>query len=153
MTETYVVVGASLAGARAVEALRNEGFDGRIILVGAEYHLPYDRPPLSKEVILGSKDPTDTLIHKSGFYSRNDIELLLGARARRIDTHGRRVELHDGVSIQADKVLLCTGTTPRRPEIPGLDLDGVHFLRTVDDAIAIRDRMRAGADVVILGAG
>ncbi|NOR02059.1 FAD-dependent oxidoreductase [Mycolicibacterium fortuitum] len=153
MTETYVVVGASLAGARAVEALRNEGFDGRIILVGAEYHLPYDRPPLSKEVILGSKDPIDTLIHKSDFYSRNDIELLLGARARRIDTHGRRVELHDGVSIQADKVLLCTGTTPRRPEIPGLDLDGVHFLRTVDDAIAIRDRMRAGAAVVILGGG
>lgn len=119
MTPTYVVVGASLAGARAVEALRNEGFDGRIILVGAEYHLPYDRPPLSKEVILGSKDPGDTLIHKSDFYSRNDIELLLGSRARRIDTHGRRVELHDGVSVQADKVLLCTGTTPRRPEIPG----------------------------------
>ncbi|MFN3006243.1 NAD(P)/FAD-dependent oxidoreductase [Mycolicibacterium wolinskyi] len=153
MTETYVVVGASLAGARAVEALRSEGFDGRIILVGAEYHLPYDRPPLSKEVILGSKEPGDTCIHKSDFYSRNDIELLLGVRARRIDTHGRRVELHDGVSIQADKVLLCTGTTPRRPELPGMDLDGVRFLRTVDDAVAIRDQMRAGASVVIVGGG
>lgn len=148
-----MVVGASLAGARAVEALRNEGFDGRIILAGAEHHLPYDRPPLSKEVILGSKEPGDTLIHQSDFYSRNDIELLLGVRARRIDTHTRRVEMHDGLSIQADKVLLCTGTTPRRPEIPGVDLPGVRFLRTVDDAIAIRDQMRAGAAVVILGGG
>ncbi|MGB8408139.1 MAG: FAD-dependent oxidoreductase [Mycobacterium sp.] len=153
MTETYVVVGASLAGARAVETLRGDGFDGRIVLVGAEYHLPYDRPPLSKEVILGSKEPGDTLIHESDFYSRNNIELLLGVRARRIDTHGCRVELEDGAAIQADKVLLCTGTTPRRSELPGLELDGVRYLRTVDDAVAIRDQMRVGGSVVILGGG
>jgi 3-phenylpropionate/trans-cinnamate dioxygenase ferredoxin reductase subunit len=153
MTETYVVVGASLAGARAVETLRAEGFDGRVVLVGAENHLPYDRPPLSKEVILGHKQPGETLIHPAEFYSDNDIELLLGARATRIDTHGSRVELDRGRSIAADKVLLCTGTTPRRPDVPGLDLDGVHFLRTVDDSAAIRDKLRAGGSVVIVGGG
>ncbi|MFC7451138.1 NAD(P)/FAD-dependent oxidoreductase [Rhodococcus daqingensis] len=153
MTETYVVVGASLAGARAVEALRTEGFDGRVVLVGAENHLPYDRPPLSKEVILGHKQPGETLIHPAEFYSDNDIELLLGARATRIDAHGRRVELDRGRSIPADKVLLCTGTTPRRPDVPGMDLDGVHLLRTVDDSIAIRDQLRAGGSVVIVGGG
>lgn len=153
MTETYVVVGASLAGARAVETLRTEGFDGRVVLVGAENHLPYDRPPLSKEVILGHKQPGETLIHPAEFYSDNDIELLLGAWATRIDTHGGRVELDRGRSIAADKVLLCTGTTPRRPDVPGLDLDGVHFLRTVDDSAAIRDKLLAGGSVVIVGGG
>lgn len=153
MTETYVVVGASLAGARAAETLRAEGFDGRVVLIGAEHHLPYDRPPLSKEVVLGHKEPAETLIHPARFYSDNNIELLLGYRATRIDTHGRRVEFKGGVSLAADKVLLCTGTSPRRPDIAGLDLDGVYFLRTVDDSVAIRDRLRAGSSVVIVGGG
>ncbi|MCU1645760.1 MAG: thcD 1 [Nocardia sp.] len=153
MTETYIVVGASLAGARAVETLRTEGFDGRIVLVGAEEHLPYDRPPLSKEVVLGHKQPGDTLIHPAEFYSDNSIELLLGRRATRIDTHFRRVELAGGTALHADKVLLCTGTSPRRPDIPGLDLDGVHFLRTVEDSVAIRDRLGRGGSVVIVGGG
>ncbi|MFE3052532.1 NAD(P)/FAD-dependent oxidoreductase [Nocardia sp. NPDC059239] len=153
MTETYAVIGASLAGARAVEALRDEGFDGRVVLIGAEHHLPYDRPPLSKEVILGQKQPGMTLIHRDGFYSDNDIELRLGVRATRIDTHSRAVELDNGTSLRVDKLLLCTGTAPRRPDIPGLDLDGVHFLRTVDDAIAIRGRLLTGGSVVIVGGG
>ncbi|MFE9328464.1 NAD(P)/FAD-dependent oxidoreductase [Nocardia sp. NPDC052278] len=153
MTETYAVVGASLAGARAVEALRAEGFDGRVVLIGAEYHLPYDRPPLSKDVILGQKQPGETLIHPARFYSDNDIELLLGVRATHIDTHSRTVELGSGASLRVDKLLLCTGTAPRRPDIPGLDLDGVHFLRTVDDSVAIRDRLREGGSVVVVGGG
>jgi 3-phenylpropionate/trans-cinnamate dioxygenase ferredoxin reductase component len=153
MTETYVVVGASLAGARAVEALRSEGFAGRLVLVGAEHHLPYDRPPLSKGVVLGEKEPDGILIHDAEFYSHNDIELRLGVRATRVDTHGRRVELENGADIRADKVLLCTGTSPRRLNIPGLDLEGVQFLRTVDDATAIRDQLRAGGSIVILGGG
>ncbi|MGW5113164.1 NAD(P)/FAD-dependent oxidoreductase [Nocardia sp. NPDC004123] len=153
MTETYAVIGASLAGARAVEALRDEGFDGRVVLIGAEHHLPYDRPPLSKEVILGQKQPGTTLIHRDSFYSDNDIELRLGVRATRIDTHSRAVELDNGTSLRVDKLLLCTGTAPRRPDIPGVDLDGVHFLRTVDDAIAIRERLLTGGAVVIVGGG
>ncbi|MGW4124514.1 NAD(P)/FAD-dependent oxidoreductase [Nocardia sp. NPDC004711] len=153
MTETYAVIGASLAGARAVEALRDEGFDGRVVLIGAEHHLPYDRPPLSKEVILGQKQPGTTLIHRDSFYSDNDIELRLGVRATRIDTHSRAIELDSGTSLRVDKLLLCTGTAPRRPDIPGLDLDGVHFLRTVDDAIAIRERLLTGGAVVIVGGG
>ncbi|VFA91578.1 NAD(P)/FAD-dependent oxidoreductase [Nocardia farcinica] len=153
MTETYVVVGASLAGARAAETLRSEGFDGRIVLVGGEHHLPYDRPPLSKEVLLGRKEADDTRIHPAGFYSENDIELLLGVRMTRLDPGERRVELDGGAAIRADKVLLCTGTTPRRPDIPGLELDGVHFLRTVGDALAIRAGLRVGGSVVVIGGG
>ncbi|MEV0029583.1 FAD-dependent oxidoreductase [Nocardia sp. NPDC050793] len=153
MTETYVVVGASLAGARAAETLRSEGFEGRIVLVGGEYHLPYDRPPLSKEVILGRKEPDETRIHPAEFYSKNDIELLLGVRMTRLDPRERRVELDGGAVIRAEKVLLCTGTTPRRPDVPGLELDGVHFLRSIGDALAIRDALRAGGSVVIIGGG
>lgn len=153
MTETYAVVGASLAGARAVETLRKEGFDGRVVLIGAEHHVPYDRPPLSKEVMLGRKTPGELLIHPANFYSENDIELLLGVRATGIDTQSRRIELDGGRSITADKVLLCTGTTPRRPDIPGLHLDGVHFLRTVEDSIAIRNALAGGVSVVIVGGG
>ncbi|MBF6440246.1 NAD(P)/FAD-dependent oxidoreductase [Nocardia cyriacigeorgica] len=153
MTETYVVVGASLAGARAAETLRAEGFEGRIVLVGNEFHLPYDRPPLSKEVILGRKEPEQTHLHPAEFYANNDIELLLGVRMTRLAPSERRVELDSGAALRADKVLLCTGTAPRRPDIAGLDVEGVHFLRTVDDAIAIRDRLRAGGSVVIVGGG
>lgn len=153
MTETYVVIGASLAGARAVETLRTDGFEGRIVLVGAEHRLPYDRPPLSKEVLTGQKNPDETQIHPAKFYSDNEIELLLGTRASRIDAHGQRVELVGGLAVGADKVLICTGVTPRRPEIPGIDLDGIYYLRNVDDAIAIRERMGSQSSVVILGGG
>ncbi|MBA0045191.1 FAD-dependent oxidoreductase [Mycobacteroides sp. LB1] len=153
MTETYVVIGASLAGARAVETLRADGFDGRILLIGAEHRLPYDRPPLSKEVLTGQKQPDETRIHPAKFYSDNGIELLLGTRATRIDAHGQRVELAGGQSVAADKVLICTGGTPRRPEIDGIDLDGIYFLRTVDDAVSIRERIGNHSSVVILGGG
>ncbi|MGA4792294.1 NAD(P)/FAD-dependent oxidoreductase [Nocardia sp. AB354] len=153
MTETYAVIGASLAGARAVETLRAEGFDGRIVLIGAEHHLPYDRPPLSKEVITGRKQPHETLIHPARFYSDNDIELLLGTRATRIDTATRTVELDSGAALTVDKLLLCTGTAPRRPDIAGLQLDGVYFLRTMEDSIAIRDRLGHGGSLVVVGGG
>ncbi|WJJ14362.1 FAD-dependent oxidoreductase (plasmid) [Prescottella equi] len=153
MTETYAVVGASLAGARAVETLRKDGFAGRVVLIGAEHHLPYDRPPLSKEVMLGRRSPGELLIHPANFYSDNDVDLMLGVRATGIDTHGRRIELASGRAVAADKVLLCTGTTPRRPAIPGLHLEGVHFLRTVEDSLAIRDALACGISLVIIGGG
>lgn len=153
MTETYVVIGASLAGTRAVETLRTEGFDGRVVLVGAEHRLPYDRPPLSKDLILGGRTPEDIALRDPDYYHDNDIELLLGTRATRIDPHERHVRLDTGAVIRGDKVLICTGTAPRRPDIPGLDLDGVHFLRTVDDALAIRDGMQVAGSVVIVGGG
>ncbi|MGW0022326.1 NAD(P)/FAD-dependent oxidoreductase [Rhodococcus sp. NPDC003382] len=153
MTETYVVVGASLAGTRAVETLRTEGFDGRVVLVGSEHRLPYDRPPLSKELILGGRTPEDILLRDPEYYHNNDIELLLGTRATHIDPHERRIRLDTGSVIRGDKVLICTGTAPRRPDIPGMELDGVHFLRTVDDALAVRDGMQVGGSVVIVGGG
>lgn len=153
MTATYAIVGANLAGGQAAHELRRCGFDGRIVLIGAEPHLPYERPPLSKDVLLGRTEAAATRIWPEDAYPAAAIEVRLGVRATRLRPSDRRVELDDGSALTVDKVLLCTGATPRRLGIPGLDRVGVHHLRTLDDAVALRAGLTPGARVVVIGAG
>lgn len=150
---THVIVGAGLAGGRAAETLRTEGFEGRIVLIDAEPHPPYERPPLSKELILGTKEPAEARLHPESFYRDNDIELLLGTSVARLWPGDHRVELEGGGTIAADKVLLTTGSRPRPLPVPGAHLDGVHYLRTLDDAAAIRAALLDGGSLVVVGGG
>jgi NADPH-dependent 2,4-dienoyl-CoA reductase/sulfur reductase-like enzyme len=148
---TVVVVGASLAGLRATETLRREGFDGRIVLVGAEPHLPYDRPPLSKQLLAGEWGPQDLALRRTP-YDELDVELRLGVRATALDAAGRLLTLEGDESLPFDGALLATGAAPRTlPNTP--DLDGIFVLRTVDHALDLRARLDARPRVVVIGAG
>jgi 3-phenylpropionate/trans-cinnamate dioxygenase ferredoxin reductase subunit len=148
---TVAVVGTSLAGLRAIEALRREGFDGTIVAVGAEPHLPYDRPPLSKELLAGTAEPDDIVLRKQGVDDL-DVDWRLGAPAVALDLAAREVTLADGGRVAFDGVVLATGSTPRR--LPNqADLDGVVMLRTLDDALALRARLAALPRIVVIGAG
>jgi 3-phenylpropionate/trans-cinnamate dioxygenase ferredoxin reductase component len=150
MSQTFVVVGANLAGGRAVEALRSDGFDGRIVLIGDETDRPYERPPLSKEVIRRESDAA--FLRETSWYADNEIDLRLGVRAVRLDPSGG-VDLADGSSISFDACLLATGGRPRTLDVPGADLAGVHYLRTLRDAEAIADALAGRPRVVVIGAG
>lgn len=151
LVRTIAVVGASLAGLRAAETFRREGFDGRLIIVGAEPHLPYDRPPLSKELLRGEAEPDEIVLRKQP-YDELELDLRLGTRAVRLDTVTRTIELDGGSNVVCDGLVIATGAFPRTlPEIPALD--GILMLRTVDDALDIRRRLEAGPRVVVVGAG
>ncbi len=153
MKRTFVIVGAGLAGVSAAGALRAEGFDGRLVLVGGEPHLPYDRPPLSKGLLLGEQTPADIQLHHENFYVENEIELMLGTHVARVDPVERRVTFGSGEGLVVDKLLLCTGGTPRHLDVPGHDLEGIHYLRTLDDALAIQDQLNVHGSLVVVGAG
>lgn len=145
-----VVVGASLAANRLLRVLRRKGYDGELVLVGAETHLPYDRPPLSKQFLAGTTDEAGIALGPDDLY--DDVELRLGVPATRLWPAERRVELADGSSVVGDHVLVATGATPRR--LPGQpDADGLFVLRTLDDAQALRRTFEAGPRVVVVGAG
>nr|MBA2325502.1 FAD-dependent oxidoreductase [Actinomycetota bacterium] len=145
------VVGASLAGLRACETFRREGFDGRLSLIGAEPHLPYDRPPLSKELLAGEWEPDQTWLRKQP-YDELRLDLRLGRRAVRLDRDGRTVVLDDGERVDFDGVVIATGSTPR--QLPGTPpLPGIFTLRTLDDCLAIRAELERGPRVVVVGAG
>lgn len=149
---TVAVVGASLAGLRAVETLREEGHDGRVALVGSEPHLPYDRPPLSKAVLAGRASPAETLLREANDYDGLDLDLRLGTRATRVDFDVRQLVLDDGEPIAFDGLVIATGASPRR--LAGTaTLAGVHVLRTLDDCMAIARELEAGPRVVVVGAG
>jgi 3-phenylpropionate/trans-cinnamate dioxygenase ferredoxin reductase component len=149
--KSIVVVGASLAGLRAVETLRREGFEGRLTLVGAEAHLPYDRPPLSKELLAGEWEHDQVVLRRVP-YDDLDLELRLGVAATSLDVAARRVSLAGGTELEFDGLVIATGSTPRT--LPGQPaLDGVFTLRTIDDCHAIRERLDAGARVCVIGAG
>jgi NADPH-dependent 2,4-dienoyl-CoA reductase/sulfur reductase-like enzyme len=150
---SYVIVGASLAGAKAAETLREEGFGGSILLAGAEPERPYERPPLSKGYLLGRDDRESIFVHDAGWYAEHDVELLLGVRVLRIDRPARAVELSDGRRIGYDKLLLSNGASPRSLDVPGDALDGVLYLRTVQDSERLSAAIRAGGTVVVAGAG
>ena len=137
--QTYVVVGAGLAGGRAVETLRKEGFEGRIVLIGAEPHRPYNRPPLSKDYLRGEAKLGDVYLHGEDFAAANDVDQRLDTRVEAIEVDQRRVVLDTGERIDFDRLLLATGAEPKRLPSPGGDLDGVQYLRTIDDS----DRLRA----------
>jgi 3-phenylpropionate/trans-cinnamate dioxygenase ferredoxin reductase subunit len=154
---TVLVVGASLAGWRAVETLRTEGFHGQITLVGAEAHLPYDRPPLSKQVLAGTWPPEKAVLadrHKS---SELGVLEVLGHRAVRLDAGARTIELDDGSQLHGDAIVVATGATPRHfPGTEGLgQQDGLFTLRTLDDSLALRAALTAkeGAKLIVIGAG
>jgi NADPH-dependent 2,4-dienoyl-CoA reductase/sulfur reductase-like enzyme len=145
------VVGASLAGLRATETLRREGFDGRIVLVGAEPHLPYDRPPLSKQLLAGEWEPQELALRRAP-YVELEVELRLGVRATALDAAARVLTLDGDEALAFDGALLATGAAPRT--LPGTPaLDGIFVLRTIDDALDLRARLDAGPRVVVVGAG
>ena len=154
MTQTFVIVGANLAGGRAAEALRTEGFDGRIVLVGEEPWRPYERPPLSKELLWEPDVGLDRFyLQSEEFYADKEIDLRLGMRAERLDLPGGRVVLQSGENIAADKILLCTGGSARMLPVPGADLEGVLCLRTYGDAQILAKGLKPGAKVMIVGLG
>jgi 3-phenylpropionate/trans-cinnamate dioxygenase ferredoxin reductase subunit len=154
---TVVVVGASLAGLRAVESLRTEGFTGKITLVGEELHLPYDRPPLSKQVLAGTWPPEKAVLADRKRAGELQVHEVLGHRAIRLDAEKRQVEIDDGTLLTGDALVLTTGASPRHlPATEGLSRhDGLFTLRTLDDAVALRAAVTAGDScrVVVIGAG
>jgi 3-phenylpropionate/trans-cinnamate dioxygenase ferredoxin reductase subunit len=149
----FVIVGASLAGAKAAETLRAEGFDGRVVLVGAESERPYERPPLSKDYLRGEAGREKLYVHDPSLYAAQDIELRLGKTAVSLDASAHEVTLDDGERLAYDRLLLATGAEPRVLAIPGADLDGVLYLRTVEDSDELRRRLDRGGAVVVVGAG
>ena len=153
MAERFVVVGASLAGGTAAAVLRDEGFEGEVVLVGEEPYPPYERPPYSKEYLRGDRSFEDTLVRPAGFWEEHRIETRFGVRARRIDPAERVVELDDGDRLPYDAVLVATGCRNRRLSVPGADLEGVLSLRTVGDADRIRAAMVPGARAAVVGMG
>ncbi|GAA1823887.1 FAD-dependent oxidoreductase, partial [Planosporangium flavigriseum] len=151
--DTFVIVGAGLAGAKAAQTLRDEGFDGSIVLVGEESELPYERPPLSKGLLLGSSEPDSVFVHDAGWYPDHGVELRSATRVTGIDRVDRHVRLAGGQRISYDKLLLTTGCTPRTLTIPGTQLDGVLQLRTLSDSRRIAAALVDNAQLVIIGAG
>ncbi len=149
---TFVIVGAGLAGAKAAETLREEGFDGRVVLIGAESERPYERPPLSKEYLRGEAD-SKPFVHDESFYAEHDIDLRTSTSVEGIDPAAGEISLAGGETLRFDRLLLTPGAGPRRPPLPGADLDGVLALRTVEDSDAIRARIDSGGRLVTIGAG
>jgi 3-phenylpropionate/trans-cinnamate dioxygenase ferredoxin reductase component len=152
-SDTFVIVGAGMAGGKAAETLREEGFDGRIVLAGAESHRPYERPPLSKDYLRGESKSPAWLQEDGGWYEANDVELRTSAAVESIDAGDRAVVFADGERLGYDKLLLATGGEPRRLPVPGGDLPGVHLLRTVEDSDALRAVIESGGRLVVIGAG
>jgi 3-phenylpropionate/trans-cinnamate dioxygenase ferredoxin reductase subunit len=150
---TFVIVGASLTGAKAAETLRSEGFTGRIVLVGQESDLPYERPPLSKGYLMGKEPRVNAYVHKAQWYPDNNVELVLGTRVTRLDPKAHTVTLDDVGPLRYDRLLLATGSRVRRLDLPGSDNLGVRYLRTIAESDAILSDLQEGANVVVLGAG
>jgi 3-phenylpropionate/trans-cinnamate dioxygenase ferredoxin reductase subunit len=150
---TLLVVGGGLAGARAAEAARTSGFQGRVVIAGEERFSPYERPPLSKGVLRGEADIKSTSLHDMAFYSDQGIELLTGTRAVEIDVKSRSVNFSDAPAIGFETLVITTGSAPRRLDIPGADLTGVYYLRTADDATILHDAIKNASRVAIIGAG
>jgi 3-phenylpropionate/trans-cinnamate dioxygenase ferredoxin reductase subunit len=152
-SETFVIVGAGLAGAKTAEALRDQGFGGRIVLLGAEPHRPYERPPLSKGYLIGTAERDSVFVHPADWYADNDVELRTDSLAAALDRASRIVTLTDGEVVGYDKLLLATGATPRRLPVTGSDAAGVHYLRSLDDSEALRATFDSIAKLVVIGAG
>jgi 3-phenylpropionate/trans-cinnamate dioxygenase ferredoxin reductase component len=150
---TLLIVGASVAGAKAAEGARTSGYDGRIVLVGTENERPYERPPLSKDVLRGEKDAETTRVHDEGYYDEHGIELLTGRTVEALDLAAARARLDGGETLGFTTAVLATGAEPRRLPLPGADLEGVLYLRTRTDSLRLGDAIRAGGRVAIVGAG
>ncbi|MFC9610949.1 NAD(P)/FAD-dependent oxidoreductase [Streptomyces sp. NPDC056721] len=155
--QTFVIVGGGLAGAKAAETLRSEGFNGRVILIGDEGDHPYERPPLSKGYLQGKEERDSVFVHEPAWYAQNDIELHLGQTVVAVDPAVKNVRLGDGTVVHYDKLLLVTGAEPRRMDIPGTELAGVHHLRRLAHAERLKGVLaslgRDNGHIVIAGAG
>ena len=151
--QTFVIVGASLAGAKAAQELRDRGFDGQVVLIGAESERPYERPPLTKDYLRGESERDKAHVHPASFYSEHEIELMTGATVTAIDPSGSRVTLDNGRELGYDRLLLTTGAEPRRIDVPGSELEGIHYLRTLADCDALRKCLDEDAKVAVIGAG
>ena len=152
-TSHFVIIGASLAGAKAAETLRKEGYAGRVTLIGDELHRPYERPPLSKGYLLGSAERDSVFVHPATWYAEHYVDLRLGTRATAVDARGHKVLLADGDRLRYDALLLATGSEPVRLKIPGADLDGVHYLRRLEDSEALKAAFARAPRVVVIGGG
>lgn len=148
-----VIAGGGLAGAKTAEYLRGQGYEGSILLVGAERHLPYERPPLSKEFLAGSQAQEDFTVHGRSWYTDNDVELRTGVTVGEIDTSQNAAMLSDGSTVSYSSLVLATGSRPARPPIEGADASGVHYLRTVDDAESLVAELTEGTRLAVVGAG
>lgn len=153
MAEPIVIIGAGQAGGEAAVTLRAQGFDGAIVVIGDEPFVPYERPPLSKQLLAGELEPERTFIKRPEYYTDHDIEVRLGVRATAIDRAAHQVVLDDGDSLSYGQLLIATGARVRQLDIPGAELAGVHYLRTIEDSLAIRGHLRPGARVVVVGGG
>lgn len=151
--QTFIIVGASLAGAKAAETLRAEGFDGRVVLVGEEPVRPYERPPLSKAYLRGEVSFDAAAVHPASYYQEQDIELLTSTTATAIDPTAKVVTLDPGGPLPYDRLLLSTGAAPRTLSLPGSNLAGIHYLRTVESCDALRTALALAEKVVVVGGG
>jgi 3-phenylpropionate/trans-cinnamate dioxygenase ferredoxin reductase subunit len=152
-SKTIVIVGASLAGVRAAESLRTEGFDGRVVLIGEEPDHPYQRPPLSKGYLSGQADLDDVYLHSSNWYDEQRVEVRTSTTVTAIDPGAHQVVLADGERVDYHQLLLTTGARPRQPDVPGADLDGIHYLRTLADTERLKVAAANATSVVVVGAG
>ncbi len=150
---TFVIAGAGLAGAKTAEALRDNGFDGRIVLFGDEERLPYERPPLSKEFLAGKKSLSEFTVHPPEWYRDHDVDLRLGTTITAIDRHQNAVTLPDGEAVPYHKLVLATGSRSRRPKLSGADANGVHYLRSFEQSEALDAVLTKGARLAVVGAG
>ena len=150
---TFVIVGAGLAGGKAAEALREQGFDGHVVLAGDEPWRPYERPPLSKDYLQGKAERDSIFVHAQDWYASHDIDLRTGSPVRSIDRNRHEVVFEGGDPVRYDKLLLATGATPRRLRIPGAYAERVHYLRRVEDSERLRDVLNSASRIAIIGAG
>ena len=153
MNAAYVIVGASLAGAKAAETLREEGYDGPLVLIGEESERPYERPPLSKDYLLGKAERETIYVHPQSWYAEHHVDLRLDTRVTGIDPAGHEVALADGSRVGYARLLLATGSSPRRLPVPGADADGVLYLRRVGDSDEIRAAFQTASRIAVIGAG
>jgi 3-phenylpropionate/trans-cinnamate dioxygenase ferredoxin reductase subunit len=151
--QTFVIVGASLAGAKAAEELRGRGFDGRVVLIGSEPELPYERPPLSKDYLRGEADRDKAYVHPAEFYDGQQIEFMAGTTVTALDPVTARIMLDDGAQLGYDRLLLTTGAEPRKIPVARAELEGIHYLRTLEDCDTLRRRLTGGGHVAVVGAG
>jgi len=155
MTETrrFIIVGASLAGAKAAETLRSEGFEGEIVLIGEEPVRPYERPPLSKDYLQGKTEMDKVFVHEENFYADHDIDMRLSSSVKTLDAKGKEIVLASGEHLVYDALLIATGSAPRRITVPGADLNGVFYLRTLADSDRLRTAITKANRVIVIGAG
>jgi 3-phenylpropionate/trans-cinnamate dioxygenase ferredoxin reductase component len=152
-SNAFVIVGASLGGAKAAEALREEGFDGPVVLIGDETERPYERPPLSKDYLLGKAERETIYTHPASWYGDNNVDLRLGVEVTAIDPAAHEVALGDGSRVGYSRLLLTTGSSPRRLPVPGADHDGVLYLRRAADSDRVKAALRTASRIAVIGAG